>query len=330
MEALQVRKLRHPNIVAALKHATVINQDGDRQASSWSNSSGERTRPRSGARDSTAVGPAGTTSSPGSGSSPVTGSNSQSETASSGGRSTAASWSEDDSSDADDAAPKCSVEMETWLVMEYCNRGTLRSGIERGYFSSPTQQPQSRSRAEAPQHNVANLGVVLAVAAEIASAMAYLHSRNVVHGDLCGSNVMLTTDKGKPAGFTAKIADFGLSRQLKAQTISTATYGTVTHMPPELMLQQKLTTAADVFSFGVLLWEMANSAQAWEGMTHTQVITKVALEHHRLPWPAHAPPAIKDLSVRCTLRDHEARPTFPAIQEELAVLQAALRSQPTH
>jgi hypothetical protein len=43
-----------------------------------------------------------------------------------GGRSTAASWSEDGSSDADDAAPKCSVEMETWLVMEYCNRGTLR------------------------------------------------------------------------------------------------------------------------------------------------------------------------------------------------------------
>jgi serine/threonine protein kinase len=81
----------------------------------------------------------------------------------------------------------------------------LQSGIERGYFSSPTQQPQSRSRAEAPQHNVANVPVVLAVAAEIASAMAYLHSRNVVHGDLCGSNVMLTTDKGKPAGFTAKV-----------------------------------------------------------------------------------------------------------------------------
>ena len=52
---------------------------------------------------------------------------------------------------------------------------------------------------------MADLGVVLAVAAEIASAMAYLHSRNIVHGDLCGSNVMLTTDKGKPAGFTAKV-----------------------------------------------------------------------------------------------------------------------------
>lgn len=39
----------------------------------------------------------------------------------------------------------------------------------------------------------------------MASAMAYLHSRNVVHGDLCGSNVMLTTDKSKPAGFTSKV-----------------------------------------------------------------------------------------------------------------------------
>ena len=39
---------------------------------------------------------------------------------------------------------------------------------------------------------------------------------------------------------------------------------------------------------------------------------------------------LQDLSVRCTLRDHEARPTFPALQEELAVLQAALRRQPMH
>jgi serine/threonine protein kinase len=150
-----------------------------------------------------------------------------------------------------------------------------------------------------------------------------------VHGDLCGSNVMLTTDKSKPAGFTSKVADFGLSRQLKAQSICTATYGTVTHMPPELMLAQRLTTASDVFSFGVLLWEMANSAQAWDGMSHTQVIARVAMEDERLPWPAHAPPAIKDLSVRCMLSDPDARPTFPAIQEELAALQAGLPQQPT-
>ena len=81
----------------------------------------------------------------------------------------------------------------------------MQSGIERGYFSSRTQQLQSHTRAEAPQHNVANLPVVLAVAAEIASAMAYLHSRGVVHGDLCGSNVMVTADKGKSSGFTAKV-----------------------------------------------------------------------------------------------------------------------------
>lgn len=104
--------------------------------------------------------------------------------------------------------------------------------------------------------------------------------------------------------------------------MQTVTYGTVTHMPPELMLEQMLTTASDVFSFGVLLWELANSRHAWEGMSHTQVIAMVSMEGKRLEWPDSAHPAIADLSKRCTLTDPAARPTFAAIREELAALQA--------
>jgi hypothetical protein len=167
-------------------------QGGDLQSSSWSNSSGERSRPRSSARDSSAVGTMGTTGSPRTGSSPLAGSNSVSEAASSGvhplraciphsaccllqggraaddcvfaavpcavvlipvsllsagGRSTAASWSEDESSDADNAAPKCSAEMETWLVMEYCNRGTLRVSFKAHCCSHKLAEPASMQGA---------------------------------------------------------------------------------------------------------------------------------------------------------------------------------------
>ena len=77
---------------------------------------------------------------------------------------------------------------------------------------------------------------MLTAAADIASGMAFLHSRGIVHGDLTGGNVLLATDPSSPNGVVAKVADFGLARAMEVQSkIETRTYGTVTHMPPELL-----------------------------------------------------------------------------------------------
>lgn len=48
------------------------------------------------------------------------------------------------------------------------------------------------------------------------------------------------------------------------------TFGTVTHMPPELLMEGKLTKAADVFAFGVLLWSMCMGRLPWQGFQRTQ------------------------------------------------------------
>lgn len=60
---------------------------------------------------------------------------------------------------------------------------------------------------------------------------------------------------GKVKEVSLQVADFGLSRQA-GDSVDTDTYGTVTHMPPELLMEGKLTKSADVYAFGVLLWEM--------------------------------------------------------------------------
>ena len=60
---------------------------------------------------------------------------------------------------------------------------------------------------------------------------------------------------GKAIEVSMQVADFGLSRQA-GDSVDTDTYGTVTHMPPELLMEGKLTKSADVYAFGVLLWEM--------------------------------------------------------------------------
>jgi serine/threonine protein kinase len=55
--------------------------------------------------------------------------------------------------------------------------------------------------------------------------------------------------------WTAKVADFGLSRVLEGvDQIQTHTFGTVTHMPPEMLVEGRMTKAADVYAFGVIMW----------------------------------------------------------------------------
>ena len=64
-----------------------------------------------------------------------------------------------------------------------------------------------------------------------------------------------TDDRQGKRSVSMQVADFGLSRQA-GDSVDTDTYGTVTHMPPELLMEGKLTKSADVYAFGVLLWEM--------------------------------------------------------------------------
>jgi hypothetical protein len=105
---------------------------------------------------------------------------------------------------------------------------------------------------------------ILRIARDVASGMAYLHSLSICHGDLKCENVLLARGVPEPVqpvqqdAVTAKISDFGLSRAMGSAVshLSTNTVGTVTHMPPELLCSGQLRPAADVYSFGIMLWQV--------------------------------------------------------------------------
>lgn len=70
------------------------------------------------------------------------------------------------------------------------------------------------------------------------------------------ANVLMAESEMDRRGWESKVTDFGFARVVATNHVHTKAYGTVTHMPPELLEKGLLTTATDVFSLGMLMWEV--------------------------------------------------------------------------
>merc|ERR1712130_806000 len=125
------------------------------------------------------------------------------------------------------------------LVMEYCNAGSLMAAIHNGEYYNLSSSFE----------RVPDLQAILATAIEIASGLAYMHSKGIVHGDLTAHNILLqsTFGKGRSSKKIAKIADFGLSRALTWASHETLTHGTVSHMAPELLEMGQMSFDGEVY-----------------------------------------------------------------------------------
>ncbi|KAF6258032.1 hypothetical protein COO60DRAFT_1693831 [Scenedesmus sp. NREL 46B-D3] len=211
------------------------------------------------------------------------------------------------------------VDSETWIVMDLMNGGNLAAAVRhRSMFIDGD----------------GSLSVVrlLRRAADVAAGVSYLHSRNVCHGDLKCENVLLRSEPQDPDGCMAKVADFGLSRALAygQSHLSTRRYGTVTHMPPELLVAGKLTPAADVYSFGIMMWELVSRQLPFAGLHHGEVIHRVVTQDLRPgPWPGQArlPRGYVALGEACWARRAGDRPGMAQVLQALLGMLAAAQQQ---
>ncbi|PSC67771.1 Serine threonine-kinase CTR1 [Micractinium conductrix] len=151
------------------------------------------------------------------------------------------------------------------------------------------------------------------VALEVAKAVNYLHNQSIVHMDIKAANVLLT------AGAVAKLSDVGLSRLQKHSflTHTGAITGTFSWIAPEVLMGSKqgkgLTAAVDVYSFGVLLWEIMTGELPQRG----------SMREPRVP--DECPQEAADLMWDCLKEDPAARPSARQVMERLAALQAPSR-----
>ncbi|RCV20969.1 hypothetical protein SETIT_4G101100v2 [Setaria italica] len=191
------------------------------------------------------------------------------------------------------------------IVTEFLPRGSLFRLIHR-----PNNQLDERRR--------------LRMALDVARGMNYLHNCTpvIVHRDLKSPNLLV--DKN----WVVKVCDFGLSR-IKHSTFlsSRSTAGTAEWMAPEVLRNEPSDEKCDVFSYGVILWELCTLLQPWEGMNPMQVVGAVGFQQRRLDIPGSVDPAVAEIIKKCWQTDPRMRPSFSDI---MAALRPLLKNMPAN
>ncbi|XP_034380999.1 mitogen-activated protein kinase kinase kinase 9 [Cyclopterus lumpus] len=162
-------------------------------------------------------------------------------------------------------------------------------------------------------------------AVQIARGILYLHSQAIVpiiHRDLKSSNILILerVEMEDLSNKTLKITDFGLAREWHRTTKMSAA-GTYAWMAPEVIRSSTFSKGSDVWSFGVLLWELLTGEVPFRGIDGLAVAYGVAMNKLALPIPLTCPEPFARLMEECWSSDPHSRPHFTLILDQLTAIE---------
>ncbi|MBP9654618.1 MAG: serine/threonine protein kinase, partial [Rhodocyclaceae bacterium] len=124
--------------------------------------------------------------------------------------------------------------------------------------------------------NLMPVAKVMDIVARVADALSYAHQNNVVHRDIKPANIMYEPDSD-----AVKVTDFGIARITDSSKTKTGmVLGTPSYMSPEQLAGKKIDGRSDLFSLGVMLFQMASGKLPFEGDSMAQLMFKIANEAH--------------------------------------------------
>lgn len=200
------------------------------------------------------------------------------------------------------------------VIMEYAENGKLQTYLRNCRASSKSSR--ERCNIEKTYPNITSKELIK-FTYHIAKGMEYIASKGIVHRDLASRNILVSSDR------ICKVADFGFARRVNddsAYERTTANPVPVKWMAPEALVENKFTSKSDVFSLGILMWEIVTlGATPYEQLTSEGVYKKVTTGG-RLDRPSHCRDEFYSLMADCWQHDPTKRPSFKEVACQLETL----------
>ncbi|KAK5618170.1 hypothetical protein CRENBAI_021231 [Crenichthys baileyi] len=188
------------------------------------------------------------------------------------------------------------------ILMEYCAQGQLYEVLRAGRKITPS--------------------LLVDWSMGIAGGMNYLHLHKIIHRDLKSPNMLITHDD------MVKISDFGTSKELSDKSTKMSFAGTVAWMAPEVIRNEPVSEKVDIWSFGVVLWEMLTGEIPYKDVDSSAIIWGVGNNSLQLPIPESCPDGFKILLRQCWNCKPRNRPSFRQILLHLDIASADVLSTP--
>ncbi|XP_061547628.1 mitogen-activated protein kinase kinase kinase 13 isoform X2 [Phycodurus eques] len=188
------------------------------------------------------------------------------------------------------------------IIMEYCAQGQLYEVLRAGRKVTPR--------------------LLVDWASGIASGMNYLHLHKIIHRDLKSPNVLVTHND------SVKISDFGTSKELSDKSTKMSFAGTVAWMAPEVIRNEPVSEKVDIWSFGVVLWELLTGEIPYKDVDSSAIIWGVGSNSLHLPVPSTCPDGFKILMKQTWQGKPRNRPSFRQILLHLDIAAADVLGAP--
>ncbi|XP_043392247.1 fibroblast growth factor receptor 1 isoform X6 [Chelonia mydas] len=214
----------------------------------------------------------------------------------------------------------CTQDGPLYVIVEYASKGNLREYLQARrppgmeYCYNPTHLPEEQL----------SFKDLVSCAYQVARGMEYLASKKCIHRDLAARNVLVTEDN------VMKIADFGLARDIHhIDYYKKTTNGRlpVKWMAPEALFDRIYTHQSDVWSFGVLLWEIFTLGGSPYPGVPVEELFKLLKEGHRMDKPSNCTNELYMMMRDCWHAVPSQRPTFKQLVEDLDRIVAMTSNQ---